>query len=235
MWLYRHLSPRIEPDAAQRASRLGPSKKAVYQLAALFSVDSFASGLALQSVIALWLFLKFDLSVATAGTIFFWTGLCSAASQLAAPVLARRIGLVNTMVFTHLPANVFLMLTPFMPTLPLAIACLLARSALSQMDVPARTSYVMAVVTPPERPAAASITTVPKSLATALSPLLAGSLLAVTAFGWPLLIAGVLKSGYDITLFTLFRHVRPPEEQATVVAQAPMPAPSPPPGPGGED
>ncbi len=232
MWLYRHLSPRIEPAASERASRLGPSKHAVYRLAALFSVDSFASGLALQSVIALWMFLKFDLSVATAGTIFFWTGLFSAASQLVAPVLARRIGLVNTMVFTHLPANVFLMLTPFMPTLPLAIACLMARSALSQMDVPARTSYVMAVVTPPERAAAASITTVPKSLATALSPLLAGSLLGVTAFGWPLLIAGMLKSGYDITLFALFRHVRPPEEQVVAVVPAPLPATPPSPGRG---
>ncbi len=232
MWLYRHLSPRIEPSAVDRASRLGPSKKAVYRLAALFSIDSFASGLALQSVIALWLFLRFDLSVATAGTIFFWTGLLAAGSQLLAPVLARKIGLVNTMVFTHLPANVFLMLTPFMPSLPLAIACLLARSALSQMDVPARTSYVMAVVTPPERAAAASITTVPKSLATALSPLLAGSLLGVTAFGWPLLIAGALKSCYDVTLFALFRNVRPPEEQAVVVAQAPTPATLPHPGRG---
>jgi len=235
MWFYRHLSPRIEPGAAERSSRLGPSKRAVYRLAALFSIDSFASGLALQSVIALWLFLKFDLSVATAGTIFFWTGLLSASSQLVAPVLARRIGLVNTMVFTHLPANVFLMLAPFMPTLPLAIACLMIRSALSQMDVPARTSYVMAVVTPPERAAAASVTTVPKSLATALSPILAGSLLGMTAFGWPLLIAGVLKSGYDITLFALFRHVRPPEEVPVASAPTAVPGPPPLPGQGAQD
>jgi MFS family permease len=242
MWLYRRLSPRIEPDAAHRSSRLGPSKRAVYRLAALFSVDSFASGLALQSVLALWLFLRFDLSVATAGAIFFWTGLLSAASQLVAPVLARRIGLVNTMVFTHLPANVFLMLAPFMPTLPLAIACLLARSALAQMDVPARTSYVMAVVTPPERPAAASITAVPKSLATALSPLLAGSLLAVTAFGWPLLLAGALKVGYDLTLYRLFRDVRPPEERTEPAARnvhGDRPTAGsglrPRPGPGGQD
>ncbi|HYI24770.1 MAG TPA: MFS transporter, partial [Thermomicrobiales bacterium] len=172
---------------------------------------------------------------ATAGTIFFWTGLLSASSQLVAPVLARRIGLVNTMVFTHLPANVFLMLAPFMPTLPLAIACLMIRSALSQMDVPARTSYVMAVVTPPERAAAASVTTVPKSLATALSPILAGSLLGMTAFGWPLLIAGVLKSGYDITLFALFRHVRPPEEVPVASAPTAVPGPPPLPGQGAQD
>jgi MFS family permease len=237
--LYHRLSPRIEPPPSHQASKLGPSKRTVYGLAALFSLDSFASGFALQSVLALWLFLKFDLSVATAGTIFFWAGLCAAFSQLFAPVLAARIGLINTMVFTHLPANVFLIATPFMPTLPLAIACLLLRSLLSQMDVPARTSYVMAVVTPPERPAAASITAVPKSLATAISPLIAGSLLSTTIFGWPLIIAGSLKVIYDLTLFTLFRHRHPPEE-AVVPHDRPLGAPTdgptgpatPPPPPG---
>ena len=215
--LYRHLSPRIEPPEEHRSSKLGPSKHAVYRLAALFSVDSFASGFTLQSVLALWLFMKFDLSVSTAGSIFFWSGLLSAFSQLFAPILAKRIGLINTMVFTHLPANVFLIMTPFMPTLELAIACLLIRSALAQMDVPARTSYVMAVVTPPERPAAASITAVPKSLATAISPLIAGSLLSTTAFGWPLIISGSLKICYDLTLFKLFRDEHPPEEQVVSV------------------
>ena len=222
--LYHRLSPRIEPPPSHQASKLGPSKRTVYGLAALFSLDSFASGFALQSVLALWLFLKFDLSVATAGTIFFWTGLCAAFSQLFAPILAARIGLINTMVFTHLPANVFLIATPFMPTLPLAIAFLMLRSLLSQMDVPARTSYVMAVVTPPERPAAASITAVPKSLATAVSPLIAGSLLSTTVFGWPLIIAGSLKVIYDLTLFSLFRHRHPPEEE--VVARDPSPSPA---------
>lgn len=220
--LYHRLSARIEPPPSQQASRLGPSKRTVYGLAALFSLDSFASGLALQSVLALWLFLKFDLSVATAGTIFFWAGLCTAFSQLFAPKLAARIGLINTMVFTHLPANLFLIATPFMPTLPLAITCLLLRSLLSQMDVPARTSYVMAVVTPPERPAAASITAVPKSLATAVSPLIAGSMLSTTVFGWPLILAGSLKVVYDLTLFSLFRHRRPPEEE--VVSRDPAPS-----------
>lgn len=219
--LYHQLSPRIEPAPSHRKSRLGPSRGAVYRLAALFSLDSFASGFTLQSVLALWLFLKFDLSVATAGTIFFWSGLLSAGSQLAAPVLARRIGLVNTMVFTHLPANVFLILTPFMPSLPLAIGCLLVRSALAQMDVPARTSYVMAVVTPAERPAAASITAVPKSLAAAVSPLIAGSLLATTVFGWPLVISGSMKIAYDLLLFRLFRHRYPAEEQVAAAPTAP--------------
>jgi MFS family permease len=206
--LYRRLSPRIEPPAGEPPSALGPSRQAVYRLAALFSVDSLASGFAMQSVLALWLYLKFDLSTASTGTIFFWAALASAGSQLVAPVLARRIGLINTMVFTHLPANVFLILAPLMPTLPLAIACLLIRGALAQMDVPARSSYVMSVVTPPERAAAASLTAVPKSLASAISPVIAGSLLSTTTFGWPLIIAGTLKIGYDLTLFALFRRQR---------------------------
>jgi MFS family permease len=211
--LYRRLSPAIEPPPTPDVPALGPSKRAVYRLAALFSIDSFAGGFTLQSVIALWLFLKFDLSVATAGTIFFWAGLLSAFSQLLAPVVARRIGLVNTMVFSHLPANIFLILTPLMPSLPLAILFLLMRSALAQMDVPARTSYVMAVVTPAERPAAASITNVPRSLATAISPTIAGSLLGTTVFGWPLIIGGSLKATYDLLLLAMFRQHRPPEER----------------------
>src|SRR5207249_5763943 len=138
-----------------------------------------------QSLLALWLFERFQLSVATAGTIFFWTGVLSACSYLAAVPLANRFGLINTMVFTHLPSNLFLILVPFMPSLPLAILLLLARSALSQMDVPTRSSYVMAVVTPAERPAAASVTSVPRSLASAASPLLSGYLLGLSPFGWP--------------------------------------------------
>jgi MFS family permease len=213
--LYRRLSPGLEPPPKGDEPALRESKDAVYRLAGLFALDSFASGFTLQSVLALWLFLKFDLSVATAGTIFFWAGLLTAFSQLLAPKVAARIGLVNTMVFSHLPANVFLLLTPLMPTLPLAIACLLARSALAQMDVPARTSYVMAVVTPRERPAAASITNVPRSLATAVGPTLAGGLLHATTFGWPLVIAGSLKISYDLILLKLFHDVKPPEERAS--------------------
>ena len=133
-------------------------------------------------------------------------------SQFAAVPLARRFGLVNTMVFTHLPANVFLVLAAFAPTLWAALVLLVLRSLLSQMDVPTRSSYVMAVVEPAERPAAASVTAVPRSLATALAPILAGWLLSVSPFGWPLVLAGGLKITYDLLLLRAFSAVRPPEE-----------------------
>jgi MFS family permease len=210
--LYRGLSPAIEPDTKTDLAPLTTSRGIVYKLAALFSLDSFGSGFVVQSLLALWLFQRFDLSVATAGVIFFWTGVLSAFSALAAARIASRIGLLNTAVFTHLPANLFLMLTPFMPTVELAVAFLLLRSALSQMDVPVRNSYVMAVVSPAERPAAASVTAVPKSLAAALSPLLSGWLLTLSAFGWPLVIAGALKGVYDVLFLLMFKAVRPPEE-----------------------
>jgi len=165
----------------------------VFTLAGLFSLDAFGGGLVVQSVLALWLFKRFDLSLESAGSIFFWTGVFAAVSFLLAVPLAERFGLINTMVFTHLPSNVLLVLVPFVPTLPLANACLLARSALSQMDVPTRGSYVMTVVPPAERAAAASVTAVPRSLASALGPLPAGFLLALSPFGWPLVAAGVLS------------------------------------------
>ena len=210
---YRRLSPAVEPRPGAPRVPLGPSRDVVLRLAALFCVDSFGGGFVIQSLLALWLFRRFDLSVAVAGAIFFWTGLLSAFSALVAVRIAQRIGLVRTMVFTHLPANIFLMLTPFMPNVGLAIACLLCRSALSQMDVPVRTSYVMAVVTPEERPAAASVTNVPRSLASAAAPFLAGWLLDQSDFGWPLVIGGALKAAYDVALLLQFRGLRPPEEQ----------------------
>jgi MFS family permease len=211
-FLYHRLSPGLEPKHEEKAP-LGQSRGIVYRLAALFSLDSFASGIAVQSMIALWLFQKFDLSAGTTGTIFFFAGLLTSVSYLVAARLARRIGLVRTMVFTHLPANGFLMLAPFMPTVQLAVVCLLIRSFLSSMDVPARTSYVMAVVTPAERPAAASVTNVPRSLASAIGPTISGVLLTNTTFGWPLLIGGSLKVVYDLTLLRMFQHVKPPEER----------------------
>jgi MFS family permease len=211
--LYRQLSPALEERQTAR-SALVRSRRLVYTLAALFSLDSFGGGLVVQSLVALWLFQRVDLSVTTAGTIFFWTGVCSAASYLLAARLAQRIGLVNTMVFTHLPSNVLLLLVPFMPNLSLAIALLLARSALSQMDVPVRNSYVMAVVPRNERPAAASVTSVPRSLASAAGPLASGYLLGLSAFGWPLVAAGTLKAIYDLLLLALCAKVRPPEESA---------------------
>lgn len=211
--LYRRLSPQVEGDLETQPVALGPSRGIVYRLAALFSLDSFAGGFAVQSLLALWLFQRFELSVSATATIFFWTGLLTAFSHLAAVPVARRFGLVNTMVFTHLPANLFLILVPLMPTLELALLFLLMRSALSSMDVPVRTSYVMAVVTPGERAAAASLTAVPRSLASALSPSLAGALLAASPFGWPLVICGSLKIVYDLTLLRMFSRVKPPEER----------------------
>lgn len=212
-YLYRRLPERIDQGRSRKAQPLGPSRRIVTMLAALFSLDAFGGGLIVQSLLALWLFDRFGLSLAAAGTIFFWTGLLSAGSYLAAARLSLRIGLINTMVFTHLPSNICLILVPLMPTLSLAVALLLLRSALSQMDVPTRSSYVMAVVTPPERPAAASVTSVPRSLAAALSPVLAGYLLALSPFGWPLILAGALKSVYDLLLLVMFRQHRPPEER----------------------
>ncbi|MGH8617909.1 MAG: MFS transporter [Burkholderiales bacterium] len=216
LFLYRGL--RMPADTtATTPTPLGPSRRVVYKLAALFSLDAFAGGFAVQSLLALWLFQRFELSVATTGSIFLVAGVLAAFSFPVAAWLARRIGLVNTMVFTHLPANVFLILVPFMPTLGWALFFLLLRFALSSMDVPARSSYVMAVVTPPERPAAASLTAVPRSLASAVSPLFAGALLSASPFGWPLVLCGALKIAYDVALLYQFRHVRPPEESAARV------------------
>jgi predicted MFS family arabinose efflux permease len=211
--LYGGMSPRLEARPEQQPSPLGKSKRIVYTLAALFSLDAFGGGFAVQSLLALWLYDRYGLSVTAAGTIFFWTGVLTAFSHLAAARLASRIGLVNTMVFTHLPSNVFLILVPLMPNLPLALAFLFLRFALGSMDVPARTSYVMAVVSSAERPAAASVTAVPRSLAAAISPAFAGYLLILSTFGWPLVICGALKIVYDLTLLRMFQKVKPPEEQ----------------------
>lgn len=209
---YRRLSPAIEAAVGTPDVALGPSRPIVYRLAALFSLDAFGGGFTVTAIVVLWLQERFALSLGVTGTIFFWAGVLSAFSAPVAVRLARRIGLVRTMVFTHLPANGFLILAALMPTAPLAVAALLARSALSQMDVPARTSYVMAVVSPAERPAAASITNVPRSLASAVPPILAGWLLAHSTFGWPLVIGGTLRVFYDLGLLHQFRHLRPPEE-----------------------
>lgn len=210
---YRHLSPAVERTGPPPTRALGQSKHIVYRLAALFSLDALGGGFVITALLVLWLQRRFDLSLAVSGIVFFWAGTLSAFSALAAVRIARRIGLVRTMVFTHLPANGLLILTAFMPTASLAITCLLARAALSQMDVPARTSYVMAVVTPDERPAAASITNVPRSLAAALPPLAAGWMLSHSTFGWPLIIGGATKAIYDILLLIQFRDIRPPEER----------------------
>ena len=188
---------------------LGKSRKVVYQLAALFSLDAFGGGFVVQSMLAYWLFRRFHLSVGAAGTLFLVTGMFAAASGFVAAWLAARIGLVRTMVFTHLPANCLLIAAAFMPSMRPAVVMLILRSLLSSMDVPARTSYVMAVVSPAERAAAASVTNVPRSLAAALPPIAAGAMLDHSTFGWPLVIAGSAKIVYDLLLLRHVRHVKP--------------------------
>lgn len=207
LWLYRRL-PDPPPGPAGATAPLGPSRGIVFRLAALFSLDAFAGGLVVNSLMSLWLMQRFGVSLAAAGSFFFWTGLLSAASMLAAPWVARRIGLLNTMVFTHLPANAALVGAAFAPTLPLALALLLFRAALSQMDVPTRTAYVISAVTPAERAAAASVTAVPRSLAAALSPTLAGGLFAAGWLAAPLAACGLLKIGYDLALWASCRKHR---------------------------
>ena len=204
-WLYRQLPSGRADSQPVQAAPLGPSRGIVVRLAALFSVDAFAGGLVVNALLSLWLLQRFGLTLAQAGAFFFWAGLLSAASQLAAPLVARRIGLLNTMVFTHIPANVCLVLAALAPTLPMALGLLLVRSALSQMDVPTRTAYVMAVVTPAERSAAASFTAVPRSLAAALSPTLSGALFAAGWISLPLIGCGVLKIAYDLALWRAMR------------------------------
>lgn len=209
LWLYL---PRGDANGTTSEpvppAPLGPSRGVVVRLAALFSVDAFAGGLTVNALMSLWLLERFGLSLSQAGVFFFWTGLLSAASQLAAPVVARRIGLLNTMVFTHLPANVCLVLAALAPSLPIALGLLFVRSALSSMDVPTRTAYVMAVVTPAERSAAASFTAVPRSLAAAISPTLSGALFAAGWISMPLIACGMLKIVYDLTLWRAMRRSR---------------------------
>jgi MFS family permease len=204
--------PRANFEQKSPAPPLNESRRVVYKLAALFSLDAFAGGFIVQSLLAVWLFERFDMSLAAASLFFFWSSVLSAFSHPVAAMIAKRIGLVNTMVFTHIPSNIFLILAALSPNLTAALGLLLLRSALSQMDVPTRSSYVMAVVTPPERPAAASVTAVPRSLASSLSPALAGILLSSSYLGAPLLICGALKICYDAALLFSFRHIRPPEE-----------------------
>jgi MFS family permease len=212
--VYRGL-PRTRPagDHGAEPFLLGPSRKRIYLLSALFSLDAFGGGFLVQSLLALWLFQRFGLSLAAAGALFFWAGVLTAVSYLVAARIADRIGLVRTMVYTHLPSSLCLLAIPFCTELAWAVALLLVRAALSQMDVPTRSSYVMAVVTAPERPAAVSLTSVPRSLAAAFSPALAGYLLGLSSFGWPLVAGGAIKIVYDLLLFVAFRHVRPPEEE----------------------
>jgi MFS family permease len=209
VWLlYRRLPSLPVGAGLSRPAALGASRPVVVKLAALFSVDAFAGGLAVQSLMALWLFQRFDMSIGAAGMFFFASSLLSAFSQLAAPRVAGRIGLLNTMVYTHIPSSLALIGAAFATQLEVALGFLLLRATLSQMDVPTRSAYVMAVVTPPERAAAASFTAVPRSLAAALSPSLGGALFAAGWLATPLLACGLLKIAYDLMLLRTFSAVK---------------------------
>jgi MFS family permease len=207
VWLLYLGLPDPHAEQERPPVPLGPSRGIVWRLAALFSVDSFAGGLVLNSLLALWLFQRYGMTLAAAGAFFFWTGLLSACSQLVAGPLARRIGMINTMVFTHIPSSLCLIGAALASNLDVTLALLLARSLLSQMDVPARGAFVMSVVTPAERPAAASFTAVPRSLASAISPSITGAMFAAGAMAAPLVACGVLKIAYDLALFAAFRRV----------------------------
>ena len=205
VWLLYRSLPQQMAVCPKPRTFLGASRPTIIRLAALFSVDSFASGLVVNALLALWLFKRFDMSVAAAGHFFFWAGLCSAASQLAAAPLAKRIGLVNTMVFTHIPASICLIGAAFAPSMWSALGLLLTRSLLSSMDVPARSAFVMSVVTPEERTAAASFTAVPRSLASAAGPVIGAALFAGGYLAIPLVACGALKISYDVALWLAFR------------------------------
>ena len=216
LFLFTRLSSQVELPALDRATRrpgLGASRGIVMRLAALFALDSLAGGFVVQSLIAYWLHLRWGVGPGLLGPVFLGIGLMQAGSFLVAGKLAGRIGLINTMVFTHLPSDVLLMLVPAAPSLPWAIILLLARHALSQMDVPTRQSYTMAVVAPEERTATAATTNVVRNVAQAITPALSGAAMQTIALGLPFVLAGGLKIVYDLLLYIMFRRIRPPEEQ----------------------
>jgi MFS family permease len=194
-------------------SGLGPSRDVVLRLSGLFALDSFGGGFVIQSFAAYWFYLRFGINPGTLGVIFFWANVFAGISALLASRLAARFGLIRTMVGTHLPSNILLILVPLMPTLPWAVAMLLVRFSISQMDVPTRQSYIMAVVSPQERSAAAGITGVARTIGAAISPLFVGFLFARPALiSLPFFIAGTLKIVYDLLLYRAFVAVQPPEE-----------------------
>jgi MFS family permease len=223
--LFTRLSGKVEAapaGAAEKAAAFGVqrSRGVVARLAALFAVDAFAGGFIVQSVVAYWFYLRYDVDPGLLGAIFFGTNLLAAISFLAAAPLARRFGLLNTMVFTHLPSNVLLLLVPLMPGLGPAAGVLLVRNLLSQLDVPTRQSYTMAIVDPAERAAAAGVLSVARNAAAAAAPALAFPALAVPALGLPFIVAGTLKIVYDLAIWSVFRHVRPPEEATRTRARS---------------
>ncbi len=218
MVLFALLSPRMEAKTKTngQTDKIGvqKSRSIVAKLAGLFALDAFAGGFIVQSIVAFWFYLRYEIDLNALGGIFFGTNLLAALSFLAAPAIARRIGLLNTMVFTHLPSNFLMLLVPFMPSVELAVAVLLVRHLLSQMDVPTRQSYTMAVVDADERAASAGILSVARNAGAALAPLFTGVVLASPSLGLPFLCAGGLKVVYDLWIFIVFRHVKPPEEES---------------------
>jgi MFS family permease len=212
--LFTQLSPAVEAlhsSGPQTPTRFGlhRSRNIVLKLSALFGLDAFAGGFVVQSLVAYWFHVRFGVEPAVLGGIFFGANILAGISALAAARVAQRIGLVNTMVFTHLPSNILLMLVPLMPNLPLAIVVLFARFAISQMDVPARQSYTMAVVAPDERSAAAGVTGIARSIGAAISPTIAGAFLCnPVLLGAPFFLAGGLKVIYDILLYRSFREIK---------------------------
>jgi MFS family permease len=217
--LFLTLSRDVEAAASSQAGSnrrvlgLHRSRGVVLRLSALFALDAFAGGLIVQAMIAYWFHVKFGIDAGVIGSIFFGANILAGISALLAARLADRIGLINTMVFTHVPSNVLLILVPLMPTLPLAIAVLLLRFSISQMDVPTRQSYTMAVVSPDERSAASGVTSIARSLGAAISPSLTGFFFAVpTLLGVPFYLAGGLKIVYDVLLYLGFRTMKAPEE-----------------------
>jgi MFS family permease len=217
--LFAGLSPAIEAGkkAAKDLRKIGirRSRGTVVKLSALFALDAFAGGFIVQSLVAYWFFLRYGTDTSALGAIFFGTNFLSALSFLAAPAIARRFGLLNTMVFTHLPSNFLLLLVPLMPGVEWAVVLLLARHLLSQLDVPTRQSYTMAVVDPDERAASAGVMSVARNIGAAIAPVFTGPVLAAPALGLPFLLAGGLKIIYDLWIFAVFRHVRPPEEKGS--------------------
>jgi MFS family permease len=202
-----------QTDPPRRVLGLHRSRNVVIRLSALFALDAFAGGLIVQAMIAYWFHIKFGIDAGIIGSIFFGANMLAGASALLAARLATRIGLINTMVFTHIPSNLLLILVPLMPTLPLAITVLLLRFSISQMDVPTRQSYTMAVVSPDERSAASGVTSIARSVGAAISPTLTGYFFAVPALlSAPFYLAGGLKIVYDVLLYRGFRAMKPPEE-----------------------
>lgn len=206
--------PTSTIQITKRSLGLHRSRNIVFQLSTLFALDAFAGGLIVQSMIAYWFHVRFGIEAGAIGSIFFGANILAGISALLAGSLARKIGLINTMVFTHIPSNVLLMLVPIMPTLAMAIGVLLLRFSISQMDVPTRQSYTMAVVAPDERSAASGITSIARSVGAAISPSLTGIFLSVpTLLSAPFFLAGGLKIIYDLLLYRSFRQLQPPEEK----------------------